>query len=87
MLPAYITRNRDCRLNTIYIPTAISRYSLISHVIVARRRVIRPTHKNGNMRIELKFNKPMPEAITCQLYLELENSVLIDFARTVKTEF
>jgi len=29
--------------------------------------------ENGNIRIELKFNKPLPEAITCLLYLELDN--------------
>jgi len=42
--------------------------------------------ENGNIRIELKFNKPLPEAITCLLYLEFYNSVLIDFARTVTTD-
>ena len=26
--------------------------------------------ENGNIRIELKFNKPLPVAITCLLYLE-----------------
>ena len=35
--------------------------------------------ENGNTRIELKFHKPLPEANTCLLYLELDNSVLIDF--------
>ena len=43
--------------------------------------------KNGNFRIELKFNKPLPEAITCLLYLEFDNSVLVDFARTVTRDF
>jgi len=33
----------------------------------------------GGIRIELKFNKPLPEAITSLLYLEFDNSVLIDF--------
>jgi len=35
--------------------------------------------ENGSMRIELKFDEPLPEAITCLLYLEFDNSVLIDF--------
>jgi len=43
--------------------------------------------ENGNIRIELKFDKPLPEAITCLLYVEFENSVLVDFANTVTTDF
>ena len=41
--------------------------------------------ENGNIRIELKFNKPLPKAIMCLLYLEFDNKVLIYFARTVMT--
>ena len=43
--------------------------------------------ENGNIRIEFKFNKPLPKAITCLLYLEFENLFLIHFARTIKTDF
>ena len=43
--------------------------------------------ENGNIRIELKFNKALPEAITCLLYLEFDNSVRIDKLRTVSTPF
>ena len=43
--------------------------------------------ENGSTWIELKFNKLLPEAITCMLYLEMDNSVLIDFERTVTTDF
>jgi len=39
------------------------------------------------IRIEFKFNKTLPEAITCLLYLEFDNSVLVDFARNVTTDF
>jgi hypothetical protein len=42
---------------------------------------------NGNIRIELKFAKALPEAITCFLYLKYDNSVRIDLARTVFTDF
>ena len=42
---------------------------------------------NSSIRIELKFNKPLSEAITCLLYLEFENSVLIDLERRVTTDF
>jgi len=37
--------------------------------------------------IALKFNKPLPETITCLLYIESLNSVLIDFELTVTTDF
>ena len=31
--------------------------------------------ENGNMRIELLFSKPLPETITCLLYLEYDSTV------------
>jgi hypothetical protein len=43
--------------------------------------------ENSNIMIELKFNKPLPEAITCLLYLELDISFLVDFSRTFTTGF
>ena len=43
--------------------------------------------ENGSNRIKMKFNKPLSEAITCLLYLEFDNSVLIDCERTVGTDF
>jgi len=43
--------------------------------------------ENGNIRVELKFNKPLPEAITFLLYLEYDNSALVGFSRNVTTEF
>ena len=44
-------------------------------------------HENSNIRIELKFDKPFPEAITCLLKLEFDNSAIIDFERTVRPTF
>jgi len=44
-------------------------------------------HENGNIRIELKFNKSLPEAITCLLNLEFNISGIIDFQRTVTADF
>jgi len=32
---------------------------------------------NGNIKEELKFDKPLPEPITCIFYLEYDNSVQI----------
>ena len=40
---------------------------------------------NGNIRVELKFSKPLPEPITCLFYLEYDNSVRVDTSRTVTT--
>jgi hypothetical protein len=45
-----------------------------------------PQPENGNMRIELKCNKPLPEAITWLLYLEYDNSVLVDIPRKFTTD-
>jgi len=44
-------------------------------------------HEQGIMRVELKFAKPFPEAITYMLYLEFGNSVLINLARHVTTDY
>ena len=41
----------------------------------------------GNIRVELKFAKSLTEAITCLLYLEFLNSVLIKLARNITTDF
>jgi hypothetical protein len=42
---------------------------------------------NGHFRIELQFSKPLPDPITCLLYLEFDNSIRIDLQRTVSTYF
>jgi len=42
---------------------------------------------HGNIGIELIFNKPLPEAITCLLYIEYNNSFPVDFSRNFTTEF
>jgi hypothetical protein len=38
--------------------------------------------ENGNITIELQFSRPLPEAITCLLYLEYDSTVLINFSRS-----
>jgi len=43
--------------------------------------------EEGNIRVELKFAKPLPEAITCLLYLEFDNTVLINTARNFTTDY
>ena len=42
---------------------------------------------SGDNRIDLKFAKALPEAVTCLLYLEYDNSIRIDLARNVSTDF
>jgi hypothetical protein len=43
--------------------------------------------ENGNLRIELKFDSALTDAITCLLYLEYDGSVQIDKLRNVTTDF
>jgi len=38
---------------------------------------------SGDIRIGLKFGTALPEAITCMLYIEYNNSVGIDLSRNV----
>jgi hypothetical protein len=42
---------------------------------------------NGNIRVELKFSKALPDPITCIFYLEFDNSVQIDYLRRVTKDF
>ena len=43
--------------------------------------------ENRNIRIELQFSKPLPESITCRLYLENDGKVLINFSSKFTTKF
>jgi hypothetical protein len=42
---------------------------------------------NGNIRIELKFAKALPDAITCLLYIEYNWNVFVDDSRTVTIDY
>jgi len=44
-------------------------------------------HEQCNIRVVSKFAKPLTEAITCTLYLEFDNSLLINLARNVTTDY
>jgi len=44
-----------------------------------------PAH--GDIRIEMKFGKPLPDPLVCLLYLEYDSTVLIDALRQVTTDF
>ena len=41
---------------------------------------------NGNVVIEQKFSKALPDAITCLIYPEYDGTVLIDDKRAVRTD-
>ena len=41
----------------------------------------------GNIRLELQFDKAIPDPVTCLLYLEYDNCVRIDQLRTVSVDF
>ena len=43
--------------------------------------------ENGYIRIELQFSRPLPDAITCLLYLEYNSTVLTNFSRKFTTDF
>ena len=43
--------------------------------------------QNGNIRIEVQFIKPLPEAITCLLYLEYDSTVIVNFSHKFTTDF
>ena len=42
---------------------------------------------HGHIRVELKFQKALPDPLVCLLYLEYDGSILIDALRTVTTDF
>jgi hypothetical protein len=42
---------------------------------------------NGNIRVELKFSKVLPDPIKCIFYLEFDNSIQIDNLRMVTKDF
>ena len=42
---------------------------------------------SSDIRIDLKFAKGLSEAVTCLLYLEYDNSIRIDLARNLSTDF
>ena len=44
-----------------------------------------PAH--GNIRIEMKFGKALPDPLVCLMYLEFDSAVLIDSMRQVSTDF
>jgi len=46
-----------------------------------------PHREQGKIRVDLKFAKPLPEAITYLLYLEFDNSFLINLARNFTNDF
>jgi len=73
--------------NTRYVRKRLFHVTLCSHTGPGRFKGPRFHPEQGNIRVEMKFAKPLPEAITCLLYLEFDNSVLINLARNVRTDY
>jgi hypothetical protein len=46
-----------------------------------------PDSVHGNVCLEMKFAKALPDPLVCLLYLEYEGCILIDVLRTVITDF
>jgi hypothetical protein len=42
---------------------------------------------NGNIRVELRFAKPLPDPVTYLFYLEFDNTISIDKLRIVLKDF
>jgi hypothetical protein len=47
----------------------------------------RTARNTGTLGLELKFKKPLPEAVTCITYSEFQNLIQIDKSRNVKTDY
>jgi len=60
-------------------------YDLTPDLAASEGHASLPT--SGDIRIDLKIDAALPEVITCLFYLEYENSVRIDLARNVSTDF
>ena len=42
---------------------------------------------HGHIRLNLKFQKALPDPLVCLLYLDYDGSIIIDALRTVTTDF
>ena len=60
-------------------------YDLTPDLAASESHMSPPT--SGDIRIDLKLAKALPDAITCVWYLEYDNSLHIDLARIVSTDF
>ena len=60
-------------------------FDLTPDLAASEGHISDPAH--GNIRLELKFAKVLPDPLECLLYLEYDNSVLIDPMRQVSKEF
>jgi len=58
-------------------------YDLTPDLAKSEAHASAPT--SGDIRIDLKFDTALPEATTCLLYLEYDNSIRIDLYRNVSS--
>ena len=60
-------------------------FDLTPDLAASEGQISDPAH--GDIRIEMKFGKPLPDPLVCLLYLEYDSAVLIDAMRQVTTDF
>ena len=60
-------------------------FDLTPDLAASEDHISNPAH--GNIRLELKFAKALPDLLVCLLYLEYDNSVLIDSMPQVSADF
>jgi len=60
-------------------------FDLTPDLVISEGHTSDPAH--GNLRLELKFAKALPDPLVCLLYLDYDNTVLIDSIRQVTTDF
>ena len=59
-------------------------FDLTPDLAASEGHISDPAH--GNIRIEMKFGKTLPDPLVCLLYLEFDSAVLIDSMREVSTD-
>ena len=60
-------------------------FDLTPELAASEGHISYPAH--GNVRIEMKFGKALPDPLVCLLYLEFDSAVLIDSMCQVSTDF
>jgi len=60
-------------------------FDLTPDLAASEKHISDPAH--GNIRLELKFGKALPDSFLCLLYLEFDISVLIGAMHQVSTDF
>jgi len=60
-------------------------FDLTPDLAASEGHISDPAH--GDIHIEIKFEKQLPDPLVCLLYLEYDSTILIDALRQVTTDF